>query len=231
MQAIAAGGAAAALGAAGTASASVAPKAAAGAAALAKTTAGGFGVAKLLGVITVAVALGGGGYALSQRAPSSEVRENVTAPTPAPPSLEIKAKSAGAAPIEVAPSIEGAKDPLPAEPASEANAEAAAVPKAVAAVESRTAKPVEVEAADPLAVESEKLREANRLIAAGQADKALEILRGAHGSEMNEERTATTILAFCKKGRVDEANAMAARFVSEHPRSLLVDRMRRPCTD
>ncbi len=238
MQAIAiGGGAAVGLGAVGKASASVAPKAAAGAAAAAKTMTT-FGVAKIIGVVAVVAAVGGGGYGLVQRSAS---REPIVAPSqPASQAVDqpVVDRPVAAARVE---------DPAPAATAAaEVTANDTDAPPAIepvapaprATVGSRvaaTAAPAPgTPTADPLAIQTRQIREAKLAIRSGEARRALTLLDApAPGSDgqMTEEADATRVDALCKLGRADEAKAAAARFISEHPRSPVVDRMRHPCAE
>jgi hypothetical protein len=233
MQAIAVGGGAAVgLGAIGKASASVAPKAAAGAAAAAKTVTT-FGVAKLIGVVAVVAVVGGGGYTISRvssrpaAAPPAQVAER----------QQIQERAASvAAPAGVAPQARVADAP---EPAPEAQPESAETPRAATerAPAARAVAPVAPPSApesDPLSVETRQIREANLARQAGDARRALAILdKPAPGSDgqMSEERTVARVLALCSLGRVDQAKAIASRFVAEHPSSPSVDRMQHPCVE
>jgi hypothetical protein len=47
--------------------------------------------------------------------------------------------------------------------------------------------------------------------------------------QLREERAAARVLVLCKLGRVEEANAAAARFLRDNPRSPLLDRIRPGC--
>jgi RNA polymerase sigma-70 factor (ECF subfamily) len=93
-----------------------------------------------------------------------------------------------------------------------------------------------VGASDPgpdVAGEIALLNEAQRALASGQADRALQILdRHAHEfprGSLAEERAAARILALCALGRVTAARAETAAFVRQSPESPLVERVRAAC--
>jgi hypothetical protein len=223
------GGAAIGLTAAGKASASIAPKAAAGAAAVAKT-ASTFGVAKVIGFITIAIAVGGGGYAISGRAASrNESTKTVGSVAAAPSNEPTKAATQDLRPGEAPTPSEIAKsnDVANEEPAAkEIIAEPAKdAPKTAL----RVAPGSSAAAVDPLALEVERITEARRAAAAGDGSRALAILDAIKGSQLTEERSAVRVRALCAAGRVDEAKATASRFVSAHPQSIHVDSMRHAC--
>jgi hypothetical protein len=74
------------------------------------------------------------------------------------------------------------------------------------------------------------LNEAQRALASGQADKALQLL-DRHAREfprgsLTEERAAARIIALCALGRVKAARAETAEFVRQSPESPLVERVR-----
>ena len=67
----------------------------------------------------------------------------------------------------------------------------------------------------------------------GDAARALALLEAekanAEGQKLREERAAARVLALCKLGRVEEANAEASQFLEKSPRSPLADRVRKAC--
>ena len=77
------------------------------------------------------------------------------------------------------------------------------------------------------------LNEAQRALASGQADRALQLLdrhaRDFPRGSLVEERAAARIIALCALGRVTAARAEAAAFVRKSPESPLVDRVRAAC--
>jgi hypothetical protein len=87
--------------------------------------------------------------------------------------------------------------------------------------------------ADSLIAETERLREAHGALRGGDPEKALALLSEqaaeGEGQKLREERAAARVLALCKLGRVDEANAEAAAFLAQNPRSPLADRVRNAC--
>jgi len=228
MHAIAAGGvgAAAAAVAGKTAAASMAPKAAAAAAA---TSFGMSFAGKLVAVAFLASVTTGGLYAWSRRAATP-----APAAPPAPAAIE-----AAASPKSNAPAPALAPAPTNDAPASEPPAEAAKPPAPeVTSPPPRSAPTTAAAAApapDPLEAEARRLRAAHDAIQAGDAQSALADLdaqnRAYATGQLGEERSATRVLALCKLGRVTEAKAAAARFIADHPRSPLVDRLRTPCAE
>lgn len=93
-----------------------------------------------------------------------------------------------------------------------------------------------VGASDPgpdVAGEIALLNEAQRALASGQADRALQIL-DRHAREfprgsLAEERAAARIIALCALGRVTAARVETAAFVRQSPESPLVERVRAAC--
>lgn len=89
------------------------------------------------------------------------------------------------------------------------------------------------ESADSLIAETQRLREAHGALRGGDPEKALALLSEqaaeGEGQKLREERAAGRVLALCKLGRVDEANAEAAAFLAQNPRSPLADRVRNAC--
>ncbi|MBK9260760.1 MAG: hypothetical protein IPM54_13195 [Polyangiaceae bacterium] len=89
------------------------------------------------------------------------------------------------------------------------------------------------ETADSLIAETQRLREAHGALQSGDAEKALALLSEqkaeVEGQKLREERAAARVLALCKLGRVDEANAEAAAFLAQNPRSPLAARVRKAC--
>jgi RNA polymerase sigma-70 factor (ECF subfamily) len=77
------------------------------------------------------------------------------------------------------------------------------------------------------------LNEAQRALASGQADRALQLLdrhaRDFPRGSLAEERAAARIIALCALGRVTAARAETAAFVRKSPESPLVDRVRAAC--
>jgi hypothetical protein len=89
------------------------------------------------------------------------------------------------------------------------------------------------ETADSLIAETQRLREAHGALRGGDPEKALALLSEqaaeVEGQKLREERAAARVIALCKLGRVDEANAEAASFLAQNPRSPLADRVRKAC--
>jgi len=92
---------------------------------------------------------------------------------------------------------------------------------------------VNEETADSLIAETQRLRDAHGALQSGDPEKALALLSNQaaedEGQKLREERAAARVLALCKLGRVDEANAEAAAFLAQNPRSPLAARVRKAC--
>ena len=77
------------------------------------------------------------------------------------------------------------------------------------------------------------LNQAQRALASGQADRALQLLdrhaRDFPRGSLAEERAAARIIALCALGHVTAARAETAAFVRKSPESPLVDRVRAAC--
>jgi hypothetical protein len=89
-----------------------------------------------------------------------------------------------------------------------------------------------VQAEEPsLAAELENLRAAQAELKAGRADRALALLddHPIGSRALEEERRAERIVALCRLGRVDDAQAESARFLKTFPKSPLAARVRETC--
>jgi hypothetical protein len=200
-------GAASSAGAAGQATAGVvATKAFAGVAA-----------AKLVVAVVAVGAAVSGGYALTQRAPST-VTVAPAAPVVPPP----RALSDLATPATAAAPPEPDSVPIPSEPA-------AAPPAAPPVRGSASKAPASTRS---LSQDAELLRDARSALSAGDATRALalldghrEIARGALGPEW----TAARILVLCRLGRVAEAKQQAGRFLKVHASSPLAAQVAASC--
>lgn len=86
---------------------------------------------------------------------------------------------------------------------------------------------------DDLAGELALLAQAQRALARGAGDEALDALdrhaRRYPRGRLVEEREAARVLALCAAGRGDEARAAATRFVARHPGSPQAARVSRAC--
>lgn len=139
-----------------------------------------------------------------------------------------EAKGAGAllpfaiAEAKAPPSIEAAPPP--------ARSKASGAPPAKAPPSVSAAAPP---AEDPFAAETRGIRGAHSALQGGDPRRALEMLdeqsAAYENGQLQAERTAARVLVLCKLGRVEEANATAARFLRDNPRSPLLDRIRSGC--
>jgi hypothetical protein len=93
--------------------------------------------------------------------------------------------------------------------------------------------PVEAQSRGSLEAESRALAEAQRALRDGDAERALRLLgeqdKAFAGGVLAEERAAARVLAMCAAGRYDEGRRAAERFQTQHPRSLLNERVREAC--
>ena len=144
---------------------------------------------------------------------------------------------AGQAPAVAAPS-EPQQPTGPSRPAADPRAPAA--PRThggpgsrAAAGEPGASTEPDTSPASTLEAETRLLREAHDAMQAGQPAKALDLLDQQSlayaGGQLVEERAAARVLALCKAGRPEAAQAAAARFLQEHPQSPLADRVRTAC--
>jgi outer membrane protein assembly factor BamD (BamD/ComL family) len=90
-------------------------------------------------------------------------------------------------------------------------------------------------AADPSTFDAELalIKRAKAELDAGRPSAALALL-SEHGRRFPRgtfagEREALLILALCTSGRLSQGRSLARRFAAAHPRSPLVDRVRRAC--
>ena len=101
---------------------------------------------------------------------------------------------------------------------------------AARAIGAKTAIP---EPGPDVAGEIALLNEAQRALASGQADRALQLLdrhaRDFPRGSLAEERAAARIIALCALGRVTAARAETEAFVRKSPESPLVERVRAAC--
>ena len=145
---------------------------------------------------------------------TAPISTEIVAPPPAAPAEVAEEKQIdppAAAPVLVAP-----VKPLPVH--GSASATAAKTPE---------------EPADSIIAETQRLREAHGALRSGDPEKALALLSEeaaeTEGQKLREERAAARVLVLCKLGRVDEANAEAAAFLAQNPRSPHADRVRKAC--
>lgn len=201
-------------------------KGAAGAVAAVSTSAAVTG--KILAAIALVGAIGGGALVsrlVSERAPAEPPPAAVTAAGARGQGSKADSAKEAAAPSEGA-EAEGAREPaIAAEPEKPLRAGDRGKVEGYAAAEEGSP--------GTLAEETRELAQVRAALQAGKADEALAMLdKGlpADKGELREERAAARILALCKVGRTKEAQAAAARFVLESPRSPLVDRVKSACS-
>jgi hypothetical protein len=169
-------------------------------------------------VIAIAIAAGGGGgfVAWHQQGPASQSQ-----------GLPALVSTVDDAPWRKSVAPPDAPEPVAPPRAALAPSAEASAPVPNASAPPRPASP------DQLEAELGLLRAAQRELAAGNADRALELLdahqRGFENGAMGQERRAARVIALCQAGRVAEARAEAARFLQQSPRSPLAARVRSAC--
>ncbi|MDC0740200.1 hypothetical protein [Polyangium mundeleinium] len=145
-----------------------------------------------------------------------------TPPAQRPAEVEVQ-------PLEALPTDEPPPPPVPAHQ----NTPAVNAPFKRPAAPIATNEPPPAPVVDPLLAETKRLRAVHGAMKEGDPEQALRLLdetsAGAEGQSLRAERTAARVLALCKLGRVAEARAEAARFLSESPGSPLADRVRKAC--
>jgi hypothetical protein len=217
MASLAAGGAGAAASLAGE-----------GAAGAAEKTIEAAGAAKVLGGMwklflgLAVVGAVGGGLMLRQSTPAPRAPASS-----APVAAHEQARVTGS--VEM-PQAEAPAPPVREEPARPAHSMAQPSARRAPA----TAAKAPPAAGDTLEAETRRLREAHDALNGGDPARALALLDAQSadfaGGQLREERAAARVLALCKLGRTDGANAEAGRFLRENPRSPLADRVRAACS-
>lgn len=198
--------------------ASTAASSAAASSTIAATTGLSLG-AKILAAVIVVGAVGGGTIAIApwEEAEVAEVRtERPRARRTEEPALAIEEPE----PVVIAPVLE---EPAAPEPVVEAPERQRPRARVVPAPE-----PV------PPAVDGmAEIRELQAAMRARDPSTALALLaeheRRYPRSQYSEEREAQRVVALCGAGRREEARALAARFLREHPRSPQATRVRTAC--
>ncbi|WP_437317974.1 hypothetical protein [Sorangium sp. So ce385] len=121
--------------------------------------------------------------------------------------------------------------PGPAEEREEREERPAPSPRAAAP--SRSASPAAGAPDNGFQEDAKLLRDVRAALGAGKDEEALEMLeaRRANPNEgiFGQERAAAHILTLCRLGRTAEARAASERFLRQHPRSPLGERIRRAC--
>ena len=198
----------------------------------------GFG-AKLLVTVAIVGAVGAGtvGYARHEATKHAvaETHEVARAAAPTAPVAPRVAKPASAPAVVPAP-------PIPVVPAPVVTPEVSPAPAATTLPVPKTLSspvapsiPVAPAAAPPsdLDVEIALLQDANGAIRAKDGARALRLLdehaRRFPNGALGEESEAARVFALCAIGRADEARDVAGRFLREHPRSPLAQRVSRAC--
>jgi hypothetical protein len=142
-------------------------------------------------------------------------------------------------PPQVAPTVPPARlaTPAPAEVVREVPVAPVAAPTdapvATPTATPTVARPRRVETGDDLAGELLLIQRAQRALARGDGEAALEALDEharvhPHG-RLVEERQAARVLGLCAVGRADEARAAATRFLARYPASAQAARVRGAC--
>jgi len=118
-------------------------------------------------------------------------------------------------------------------PVAPGPAEERPTPSPRAAAPSRSASPASGALDNGFQEDAKLLRDVRAALGAGKEEEALKMLeaRRAKPTEgiLGEERAAAHILTLCRLGRTAEARAASERFMRQHPRSPLGERIRRAC--
>ncbi|WP_437307759.1 hypothetical protein [Sorangium sp. So ce388] len=121
--------------------------------------------------------------------------------------------------------------PVAPGPAEEREERPAPSPRASAP--SRSASPSSGALDNGFQEDAKLLRDVRAALGAGKDEEALKMLeaRRANPTEgiLGQERAAAHILTLCRLGRTAEARAASERFLRQHPRSPLGERIRRAC--
>lgn len=179
----------------------------------------GIGLTKAVAVVGVVLIGGGAGYYAMHRTPEPAATTLAAAPT--------ISSSSSQRPVAVA-SVEAPVPPAP--PASSAPP----APSVAPAASVRRPPPTPSLPAPPsIGEETSLLAGAQSALRAGDAKGALSLLERHRerypSGALAEEREASRVLALCKLGRVAEARSAADTFVTAHPRSPAVPRVRAAC--
>ncbi|KYF94890.1 hypothetical protein BE20_05210 [Sorangium cellulosum] len=106
-------------------------------------------------------------------------------------------------------------------------------PSPRAAAPSRRASPASGALDSSFQEDAKLLRDVRAALGAGKGEEALKMLeaRRVNPTEgvLGQERAAAHILTLCRLGRMAEARAASERFLRQHPRSPLGERIRRAC--
>ncbi|WP_438007979.1 hypothetical protein WME89_04225 [Sorangium sp. So ce321] len=128
---------------------------------------------------------------------------------------------------------ESATHEAPVAPGPAEEREERPAPSPRAAASSRSASPSAGALDNGFQEDAKLLRDVRAALGAGKDDEALEMLeaRRANPTEgiLGQERAAAHILTLCRLGRTAEARAASERFLRQHPRSPLGERIRRAC--
>ncbi len=209
--------------------------------------AGGAGALSVVAKIAVTVSLVTGvvgGAAVVHGWTSSKATVERVAPVPAGPAWAAAAPPrAGGLPVAVAPAAR-ALDGTPVASAAPPLPPAIARAPAPSPPHARGEKPADAlgdpaATASPVAgpstvgAEADLLRQADAAMKAGDPERALAFVEQHAASFprgiLVEERDAERVIVTCALGRADEARALASTFLSAHPRSPLVARVRTSC--
>ncbi|XXX78088.1 hypothetical protein WMF30_04885 [Sorangium sp. So ce134] len=128
---------------------------------------------------------------------------------------------------------ESATHEAPVAPGPAEEREERPAPSPRAAAPSRSASPASGALDNGFQEDAKLLRDVRAALGAGKDEEALKMLetRRANPTEgvLGQERAAAHILTLCRLGRTAEARAASERFLRQHPRSPLGERIRRAC--
>ncbi len=211
-------------------------------------------VGKVVGITLAATAAGFGGYEWASSSDSATRTATPADVTPAPPvSATTVVKTPDAVELPDAPDFTTAsatqrRFPKPPEaplPRTAGNAATANTPSVQPGASSGSqADPREVAlpavASFPvdqpnLSSETRALQRAQEILLEGLAAQALLLLEQQKaefsGGLLDEERSAARVVALCRMGRVQAANAAAAEFLKKAPHSVLAERVANACSN
>lgn len=169
--------------------------------------------------------------AKSRSAPASSARARaLPSPTtftpPHVPSAAVSASTASEPPPEPSQPLTGTARPAQVAPS-------AAPERTVPAARERTTSDVEGNRRESLALESRGLMEVQSALKAGDAARALSLLREQEAAfrdgVMGEERAAARVVALCAAGRRAEALEARRQFAARYARSPLLKRVLATC--
>ncbi|WP_437725385.1 hypothetical protein [Sorangium sp. So ce861] len=191
-----------------------------------------FGLGTLGGKLAVGVTLAAVAVTAHLSARGSAQRDTLEARLSR--SAVVTTSAAIAARVKGSPAeAESAAQEAPVAPGPVEEREERPAPSPRAAAPSRSASPASGALDSGFEEDAKLLRDVRAALGAGKGEEALRMLeaRRANPTEgvLGQERAAAHILTLCRLGRAAEARAASERFLRQHPRSPLGERIRRAC--